>query len=1118
MSAHELLSRLDALGIALVAEAGRLRVSAARGQLDDALKQSIAAHKSELIDLLSARQAGGAAPQRVPRGGSLPLSLFQERLWVLQRLDPQSTAYLIGAHWQLPAGTGAARAAAAVERLQARHETLRAVYVEENGEPVMRLAPPSPVVQHDLRGLAPEVQRQHFGADLERGVHTPVDLAASPSVRFAVYTLSDELSALMLTAHHIALDAWSIDLLRREIDADLLGAGEPQAPATLQYADYAAWQRSAQDEAALVLDLDWWAERLKGAPPLSAFAADLAPVSAAGSEEGGEARGASVDFEWDADFSTALRELVREEGATVYMALLAACAALLRAHTGQGDVLLGSPMGLRERAEFETMIGPFVNLLVMRLDLSDDPDFAELLHRARDAVLDAHAHRAVPFERLIERLKPVRSFDHSPLFQVAVVQHNATSHGDLVLNSGGALHELTWFLREAGEQLRGSIEYRSDLYSRAAVERLAVQLGQVLRGAVADRHRPVSRLPLLGGAERRRVLHDFNATTVDLDAANFARRFERQATAAPDRVAACCEGQSISYAALNRRANQLARALRQAGIGPGALVGVCLERSLDLLVALLAVHKSGGAYVPLDPGFPAERLAYMLEDSGAGVVLGGGQAAGAFELSTGVTLIDVVADAAGLAQHDALDLDPVGTSADPAYVIYTSGSTGRPKGVAVSQGALANFLASMEREPGLADSDVLAAVTTISFDIAGLELYLPLMVGARIELVARDTAVDGAALAECLERCGATVLQATPATWRLLLEACWRPSRPLRALCGGEGLPRDLADALLARVSELWNLYGPTETTIWSTIERVLPSRAPVSIGRPIANTQVYLLDAHGEPLPVGVTGEVWIGGAGLAIGYHRRPELSAERFVPDRFSGQPGARLYRTGDLARWGDDGRLQHLGRLDHQVKIRGFRIELGEIEAVLGTHPAIRQALVLARDAGPGDPRLVAYLVYAPGEDLTVSDVRRHLRRELPDYMVPSVVVALDAFPLTPNGKLDRAGLPDPFRHAVLAAAEHEPPAPGLEETIAAAWREVLKLERVGAQDNFFELGGHSLLSLRVVTRIERDTGWRVDPRLLFFQNLRQVAAAVGSGLGSSPGAVAAPARSMEATRP
>ncbi len=674
----------------------------------------------------------------------------------------------------------------------------------------------------------------------------------------------------------------------------------------------------------------------------------------------------------------------------------------------------------------------------------------------------------------------------------------------LEVDAGTARLDLAFNLSETGGGLAGRIEYSTELFDDATIRRLAGHFESLLRHAAAEPSSRLGDLSLLSAPERQQLVREWSAGPDDYDVQSSRRRlyyelFEARAGRTPDRVALIFEQAFLSYRELGLRARRLARRLAAAGVGPEARVGVMMERSFDMVTALLAVAEAGGAYVPLDPALPRERLTFMMNDAAVAAVVADRGLSGL----AGASGASVVCQGAGrppVAGRQA-DVPAVRTRPDhPVYVIYTSGSTGRPKGVVVSHGGLSNFLGSMREAPGLTDGDVVAAVTTISFDIAGLELYLPLLVGARVELLSRETASDGLDLAEALQACGATVLQATPATWRLLIESGWQGAPSLRAFCGGEGLPRELADALLARVGQLWNLYGPTETTIWSTAERVAPSPAPVSIGRPIANTQVYVLDAHQQPLPVGVPGELWIGGAGVALGYHQRPELTAERFVADPFSPQAGARLYRTGDLARWDAEGRLQHLGRLDHQVKIRGFRIELGEIETRLATHEAVQQTVVMGREAAPGDLRLVAYIVFAPGADLTASDVRRHLRRDLPDYMIPSVVAAVDAIPLTPNGKVDRAALPDPFKNAVQAARHYVPPEGGAEQTMAEIWRDILKVERVGAEDNFFELGGHSLLSLRVVLAVEQKLGWRMDARTLFFQNLRQVVASAAAGKG------------------
>ena len=598
-------------------------------------------------------------------------------------------------------------------------------------------------------------------------------------------------------------------------------------------------------------------------------------------------------------------------------------------------------------------------------------------------------------------------------------------------------------------------------------------------------------------AEELARLRDWNATTAWYPRDKiFSQIFEDQVARCGGAIALSCDGVEMTYAELDARANAVARRLREYGVVLGAMVGLCVDRSLGLFIALIAIHKAGGAYVPLDPSFPVERLHYMLSDSGAKVLVTTDACAGALQVPDGVLILD-------LAAHEKLDLLPTSKldhragPQDAAYVIYTSGSTGWPKGVAVSHGALLNFLWSMRQSPGLSASDVVAAVTTVSFDMAALELYLPLMVGARIELVARKTATDGKALAQSLAQSQTSVLVATPAMWRMLVEAGWQGRKGFRAVSGGEPLPRDLARDILGRAEELWTLYGPTETTVGSTIERVGSGSGPISIGRPIANTQIHILDSCGETVSVGSTGELWIGGDGVAIGYHRRAELTAERFIPDRFSGEPGARLYRTGDLGYWGTDGKLYHLGRLDHQVKIRGFRVELDEIEIILRSHAAVRQAVVVAAEAQNGDQKLVAYILFRYGQDLTASDVRRYLRRQLPGYMIPSIVVSLDAMPLSPAGKVDRNALPDPFHNTICRLASHGPPSPGTEQVIAEIWQSVLLVDGVGPEDNFFEIGGDSLLTLRVAQMVEKRTGFQMDPRTLFFNNLRQVAAIVGS---------------------
>jgi amino acid adenylation domain-containing protein len=741
-----------------------------------------------------------------------------------------------------------------------------------------------------------------------------------------------------------------------------------------------------------------------------------------------------------------------------------------------------------------------VNLLVLRLDLSDDPTFTELLLRARAAVLDAHEHRHTSFEKLVERLQPARSLNRSPIFQTAVVLHNAAQDEDLEIHGGGAIHDMTWFMRETENGISGSLEYRSDIYEAETAVRVTRHFEMLLRSAVANPLLPVSSLALITSDERRALICRGQPKPTAVDLTPFPRQFERQVACTPTGCAAVFGGASVTYEELNRRANRLARHLLSLGAGKGACVGVCLERGLELLVVLVAIQKCGAAYLPLDPRHPAERRAYILQDSGCALLVVDAVTAEAGAQVSAVRLLDIEANAGDIASLEDTDLPHAPEAGDPVYLIYTSGSTGKPKGVAISHGNLSNFLHSMKKEPGLSPDDVLAAVTTIAFDIAGLELYLPLLVGARIELIDQETATDGELLKMRLEQSGATIMQATPTTWRQLVEAGWSGGAGFRALCGGESLPRDLADDVLRRVGILWNMYGPTETTIWSSLARVESGDEPICIGRPIANTDIYILDRHGEPVPIGVPGEIYIGGQGVAIGYHARAELTAQRFVADHLSGRPGGRLYATGDLGKCLKDGRLLHLGRLDGQVKLRGMRIELGEIEAALAAICEVQNGIVVVRESAPGEGRLVAYVVFRSGQDLTVSEVRRHLRKTLPDHMIPSVVVTLDTVPLTPNGKIDRQALPDPFMSSRRTLST-EPPSPGIERQMAEIWSEYLHVESIGAQDNFFELGGQSLLALRVAAAVERKMGRRMDPRSLFFQTLRQVSANVANAPAS-----------------
>jgi amino acid adenylation domain-containing protein len=710
----------------------------------------------------------------------------------------------------------------------------------------------------------------------------------------------------------------------------------------------------------------------------------------------------------------------------------------------------------------------------------------------REVALEAYSHQELPFEKLVEELQPERDLSRNPLFQVMFVLQNAPGHelelaglevSPLEVDTATAKFDLALSLTDREEGLAGVLEYSADLFERETVERLAGHYRRLLEGVVADEEERISRLPLLTPAEQQQLLVEWNRTEQDYPAqSSVAELFERQAEERPEAEAVVYEGERWSYGELNGRANQLAHYLRQLGVGPEVRVGICLERSLELVAGLLGILKAGGAYVPLDPAYPQQRLAWMVEDAGVEVLLTQERLLGSLpSLKARVVCLDRDwGEVAGQPhQNPGLRLDPD----QLAYVIYTSGSTGIPKGVQITQRALVNILDAASRIVAVTDKDALLAVSTISFDIATLDLLLPLTVGARVIVGSREVAVDGTQLLERLTNSGVTILQATPATWRLLLEADWEGDKDLKVLCGGEALPRDLANQLLVRGEAVWNLYGPTETTIYSTAHRLRGSGEPILIGRPIANTQTYILDSGLQPVPVGVTGELYIGGVGVARGYLNQPELTATNFIPDSFSLEPGARLYRTGDLARYRPKGNMEFLGRRDHQVKVRGFRIELGEIEAVLTSHPDVRTAVVVAKGEAESR-RLLAFVIPQRRPGPGAIELRQYLRDRLPDYMLPSAFVELETLPLTPSGKVDRRALPEPEAGARLGRRDVTPPRTPVEELVANIWAEVLKRPQVGIEENFFELGGHSLLAMQVMSRIRKAFEVNLPLRLLF----------------------------------
>jgi amino acid adenylation domain-containing protein len=978
-----------------------------------------------------------------------------------------------------------------------RHEALRTSFRSEDGRPVQIIEPIGDTVLEvpfeDLSGL-PAGEREARLAELaEEEARRPFDLRRAPLLRVRVVGLEEEDHAVLVTFHHVVSDGWSMGVLVNEVAALYAGSELPELP--IQYADFAVWQRGRLTGEWLEAEVEHWRSALDGTSTVLDLPADR-PRPAVQSF-----RGRHLPVELPAALTEGVKALALRDGSTPFMVLLAGFEALLHRYTGQEDFLVGSPVANRTRQELEGLIGFFVNTLALRARLGGEPSFDELTGRVRQVTLDAYAHQDLPFERLVEALEPRRDLSRSPLFQVLFVLQNAPFEPlelpeltlePLELESGTSKFDLSLYLMERPDgPLGGFLEINTDLFEEATAFRMMDHFRTLLESAVASPEARISELALLSEAERRQVLEGWNGAETELPEVTVASLFREQAKRTPEAVALVQGEERLTYAELDRRSGLLAGWLREQGVGPESKVGIALERTPDLVLAVLGVLRSGGAYVPLDPSHPRERLDLILEAARPQLVL--------------TALPDLGVEGVPSPAHPAQRARD-GEGSSLAYVLFTSGSTGRPKGVQIPQRALVNFLLSMAREPGLDASDTLLAVTTLSFDIAGLELLLPLILGARVELATREEAADAGLLGNLLS--GATVLQATPATWRMLLDAGWEGDGRLKALCGGEALPSELAARLLPRVGSLWNLYGPTETTIWSAVRQVTAGEegASLAVGGAIANTSLYVLDRRLEPAPVGVPGELCIGGAGLARGYLDAPDLTAERFVPDPFSHRRGGRMYRTGDLVRWRPDGRIEFLGRIDFQVKVRGFRIELGELEAALASHPSVRQAV-----AGVRGQSLVAWIV----GDAPARELREHLKGKLPEYMVPSSFVTLDAFPLTPSGKVDRKALPEPEAARDRQHLAPIPPRGPVEELIAGLWSELLGVSRVGAEDSFFELGGHSLLATQLVSRLRRAFGVEVPVRQLF--ETPTVAGLAGAVQAARQGSPAPPIRPVPRDR-
>ncbi|HEX9939796.1 MAG TPA: amino acid adenylation domain-containing protein, partial [Longimicrobium sp.] len=1100
---------------------------AAVTELADRLAKLTPAQRRLLERAQQSAAAPAAAPAAIPARGaaSAPLSFAQERLWFLDRMEPGNAFYNLPTAVRLRGALDEAALERALGEIVRRHEALRTVFAEADGSPVQVIVPfggfALPV--EDLSALGEADREAAVTRRAGEEAARPFDLSAGPLFRAALLRRGDEDHVLLLSMHHIVSDGWSLGVLQRELGALYAayreGRESPLPELAVRYADYAVWQREQLAGGVLERQMAYWRERLAGAPELLELPTDH-PRPAVQTY-----RGASVPVSFSPELLERLQSLGRSEGATLYMTLLGAFQVLLSKYSGSDDVVVGSSIAGRTRKEVEELIGFFVNTLVLRTDLGGDPSFRETLRRVREVTLGAYAHQEVPFEKLVAELQPVRSLSHSPLFQVVFELQKAVGQGSALpgLSMRGvgaelatAQFDLSLELAATPQGLRGALNYSTDLFERGTALRMLGHLERVLEQVAADADMRLSRLALAGPEERAQVVVEWNRTERPFPReACIHQLFEAQAGRTPHAPALVWGPEELTYRELDARANRLAHHLAGLGVGPESRVGLRVERGVENVVATLAVLKAGGCCVPVDTSYPAERMALMLADSAVRVLLVDGElAAPPAGPDLHVVRLDQVAEVLAAGPDHAPSRHA--WAGNLAYVFYTSGSTGRPKGVMMGHREVVQYAFCLPGTMQIGPGDRVAQASNASFDAAVFEIWGALFHGATLVGIDRDVLLSAPLLGQALREQGITHLYQTAALFNQHVREQVDVYAGLRQLVfgaeavGTEGVRRMLRSGKPARVL---HEYGPTEATVWCTlesVEEVEEGAATVSIGRPIPNARAYVLDSAGEPLPVGVPGDLCIGGDGVVRGYLGRPALTAERFVPDPFATEPGARMYRTGDRARWRAEGKLEFMGRLDDQVKIRGFRIEPGEVEAAIAAYPGVREARVMMREDQPGDKRLVAYVVGSVETD----GLRAHLRQSLPEYMVPQAIVALDRLPLNANGKVDRKALPAPEYAA--DADRYVAPRTPTEEVLAGIWAEVLGVERVGTEESFFELGGHSLLATRVASRVRGVFGVELPLRAIFERSvLSELADEIerlrGSGAAAGEGAIAPAAR-------
>ncbi len=1030
---------------------------------------------------------------------TVPTTEPQREVWLASQMDADaSLAYNESVTLRLTGVLDAAALEAAVRDVCERHESLRATISPDGLQLLIAREPLIEWRSTDLSSGTPVARERGLREAQRAHVRETLPVEQGPLLRTELIALSAQDHALLLTTHHVVCDGWSFGILLRDLgeaySTRRKGVGKPDAPTAPQFGDYALERAALLHSEPHKADEKFWLERVSGAEQALDLPMDRerrAPRSY---------RSERVDFTLEAPLVAALRKTGASRGASLFAVLLAGYVAFAHRISDQREFIVGIPAAGQNAEGWEGLIGHCVHVLPLSVRVDPAQSFGDLLAQVRASMLDAFEHQGYTFSELLRKLAVKRDAGRPTLVSTLFNLDQEFSLAGLFegLDASWSTNprafenfDLSLNVVPSGGDLRVETQYAAALLEPATIQRWLDSWHRLLGAIVTTPDGALGSLDLLGASDQEAWAR-FNSTAAPFDqSASVWSLFDAACNRSPQLVAAIGSGTQLSYAELRQEARVLAARMSALGVVAGDRVGISVERNPRMLVAMLACLGSGVAYVPLEPAFPRERLQFMANDAQLKLILVDPEVAPLWQAWPSPLLDITAADAAALAAADRWQ--PAAAADSTAYVIYTSGSTGTPKGVRLGHRAVVNFLSSMAREPGLAQGDRVLAVTTLSFDIAVLELLLPLCQGATAVIASRDDAIDGRALRGLLEKHEIALMQATPTTWRLLLESGWESSPALTALCGGEALPADLARELVPRVRSLWNMYGPTETTVWSAVQQIRGNEEQITIGHPIANTQIYVLQDNGTRNPVGVRGEIWIGGDGLAEGYWNRPELNAQRFVRGAMPEEPDTVLYRTGDLGRLRADGTLECLGRTDFQVKIRGHRIELGEIEALVSSHAGVARCVAEARGTPTGEKSLCAYVVFKPGQKVEFAELRALLRGRLPEYMVPAAFIELAAIPLTPNGKVDRKALPDPDPSAFRsAAAQFQSPQTPMETRLAGVWSELLSTPQVGRQDNFFDLGGHSLLAMRAIARMEQLEGHRISPANYVLETLSQIA--------------------------